>query len=194
MKGYTIQHSIDLLEKAVENSGGGSGGGSTAAEVSYSNTSSGLVATNVQSAIDEIDASVDTLTGDVTTLKAGHTYSTSEQVVGKWIDNSLVYETTVHIAALPSVTEQFVDFPHSIANIDKIVGISGVLLFANGTVSPIPYVVAGLMSGQIGVTANTTNVSVMVGVDRSNVEAYVVLRYTKTPTVETTNTRSKKSK
>ena len=53
MKGYTIQHSIDLLEKAVEN-GGGSGGASTAADVSYNNTSSHLTADDVQEAIDEV--------------------------------------------------------------------------------------------------------------------------------------------
>ena len=51
MKGYTIQHSIELLEK---NGGSGSGGASTASDVSYTNTTSGLVATNVQTAIDEI--------------------------------------------------------------------------------------------------------------------------------------------
>ena len=70
MKGYTIQHSIDLLEKAVENSGGGSGGGGMAADVSYSNTSSGLVATNVQAAIDEIDNSVDTNTTAIATINS----------------------------------------------------------------------------------------------------------------------------
>ena len=63
MKGYTIQHSIDLLEKAVENSGG-SGGASTASDVSYNNTTSGLVATNVQAAIDEVAAGItEALTG-----------------------------------------------------------------------------------------------------------------------------------
>lgn len=55
MKGYTIQHSIELLEK---NGGSGSGGASTAAQVSYDNTSSGLSGTNVQSAIDEVNAKI----------------------------------------------------------------------------------------------------------------------------------------
>lgn len=64
MKGYTIQHSIDLLEKAVENNGGGSSGASTAADVTYDNTTSGLVATNVQAAIDEVAAGItEALTG-----------------------------------------------------------------------------------------------------------------------------------
>ena len=52
MKGYTIQNSITLLEKEVKN--GGSGGSTTAAGVSYDNTTSGLTATDVQAAIDEI--------------------------------------------------------------------------------------------------------------------------------------------
>lgn len=69
MKGYTIQHSIDLLEKAVENSGG-SGGASTASEVSYDNTTSGLVATNVQAAIDELDTGIDTNTAAITAINA----------------------------------------------------------------------------------------------------------------------------
>ena len=54
MKGYTIQNSIDMLEKAIEN-GSGSGGASTAADVSYDNTSSGLTADDVQEAIDELN-------------------------------------------------------------------------------------------------------------------------------------------
>lgn len=51
MKGYTIQHSIELLEK---NAGNGGGGASSAANVSYDNTSSGLAADDVQEAIDEL--------------------------------------------------------------------------------------------------------------------------------------------
>lgn len=55
MKGYTIQHSIELLERQA---GSGSGGASTASEVSFDNTGTGLVATNVQSAISEVNAKI----------------------------------------------------------------------------------------------------------------------------------------
>ena len=61
MKGYTIQHSIDLLEKAVDN--GGSGGASTAADVSYDNTSSHLTADDVQGAIDELNTAIGAVAG-----------------------------------------------------------------------------------------------------------------------------------
>lgn len=61
MKGYTIKESIDLLEKRVDNAGGG---GTTAENVSYDNTTSGLTATNVQAAIDEVAAGItEALTG-----------------------------------------------------------------------------------------------------------------------------------
>lgn len=51
MKGYTIQHSIELLEKQA----GSGSGASTASEVSFDNTGTGLVATNVQGAIAEVN-------------------------------------------------------------------------------------------------------------------------------------------
>lgn len=63
MEKYTIQASIENLEKKV-GSGGGSGGASSAANVTYDNTTSGLVATNVQAAIDEVAAGItEALTG-----------------------------------------------------------------------------------------------------------------------------------
>lgn len=53
-------------------------------DVVYDNTTSGLTATDVQSAIDEIVQGI----GD-----NSHDYSTTEQVVGKWIDGTTdVYE------------------------------------------------------------------------------------------------------
>ena len=67
MKGFTIQNSIDLLEKAVEK-GGGSGGSTTAESVTYDNTTSHLTADDVQEAIDEVAGSVSSLSGSVTTI------------------------------------------------------------------------------------------------------------------------------
>ena len=64
MKGYTIQNSIELLEKAVEDAGG-SGGASSAADVSYDNTSSGLTADDVQEAVDELAGGLSVACGDL---------------------------------------------------------------------------------------------------------------------------------
>ena len=55
MKGYTIQHSIELLEKQA----GSGSGASTASDVSFDNTGTGLVSTDVQTALGEIVARSD---------------------------------------------------------------------------------------------------------------------------------------
>ena len=54
MKGYTIQHSIELLEKKA----GSGSGASTASQVSFDNTGTGLDATNVQEALVELETNV----------------------------------------------------------------------------------------------------------------------------------------
>ena len=84
MKGYTIQKSIDLLEKEVKKNGGGSGA-SSADNVSFDNTGTGLVGTNVQSAIEEVN----------TNLTNVGTYSTTKTKIGKWIDGRDVYRLVI---------------------------------------------------------------------------------------------------
>lgn len=79
MKGYTIQHSIELLEKKV---GSESGGARTAADVTYDNTSSGLTADDVQEAIDELDGSVDTINTTLLSLAGQHNISSTETQIG----------------------------------------------------------------------------------------------------------------
>lgn len=69
MKGFTIQNSIDLLEK---NSGGGGGPVSvTAADVSYDNTSSLLTADDVQEAIDEVNSKASEALAGIQTALTG---------------------------------------------------------------------------------------------------------------------------
>lgn len=186
MKGYTIQHSIDLLEKAVENSGGGSGGGGTAADVSYSNTSSGLVATNVQNAIDEVVEDVGSLESTIEELAGRCVYTSTEKLIGKWGDDDL-YQSVVTITALPSAPTTGVNYPHGIANIDKIKSISGVINFSGGNVGTVPYTVAAgdAVASQINIVANATNLVVAVGVDRSSAGAEIILKYTKTAPTRT---------
>lgn len=54
MKGYTIQNSINLLEKG----GTGSSGSTTAANVTFDNTGTGMSANNVQGAISEVNSKI----------------------------------------------------------------------------------------------------------------------------------------
>ena len=88
MKGFTIQNSIDLLEKAVESGSGGT----TAASVTYDNTTSHLTADDVQEAIDELDSIIDALP-EVGTI------STTEKIVGKWLDGRDICQKAFEIAS-----------------------------------------------------------------------------------------------
>lgn len=56
-----LNNRLDRLEK--------SSSGGSAAETTYSNTTSGLTATNVQAAIDEIDGVTDNLAGSITDIE-----------------------------------------------------------------------------------------------------------------------------
>lgn len=106
MKGFTIQNSIDLLEK---NGGGGGHTSGTASDISYDNTSSGLTADNVQEAIDELKSDIPTSLGAsaITYNNTGSgltaddvqeaideivtKYPTSERVIGKTSGGELLY-------------------------------------------------------------------------------------------------------
>lgn len=59
---------------------------SAAADVTYDNTTSGIRSTNVQGAISEL-------------AFAQNIYSTTERVVGKWVDGSLIYRKSFPITS-----------------------------------------------------------------------------------------------
>ena len=94
MRGYTIQHSIDLLEKKVDQGSGG--GSSSASDITYDNTTSGLSSTSVQGAIDELDGSVDTLSTQVTNL--------ANRAIGVFFDSSNVIQAKTDISTSATYT------------------------------------------------------------------------------------------
>lgn len=107
-----------------------------------------------------------------------HNYSTTEQVVGTWIDGSTVYEKTIYISSLPSTLNQFVMYPHNIQNFNELIDIKG--FTDTGTFKiPMPFI-AGAFAGNISLSATSTDVGIMVGQDRSSMSGYIIIRYTKT--------------
>lgn len=107
-----------------------------------------------------------------------HNYSTTEQVVGTWIDGSTVYEKTIYISSLPSTLNQFVMYPHNIQNFNELIDIKG--FTDTGTFKiPMPFI-AGTFAGNISLNATSTDVGIMVGQNRSSMSGYIIIRYTKT--------------
>jgi len=83
----------------------------SAENIDYDNTESGLLSTNIQDAIDEL-------------IESKTAYSTTEKVVGKWIDGSTVYEKTVEVSGLSSNVSNWTNIV-AIPNVDKIIDFSG---------------------------------------------------------------------
>lgn len=187
MKGFTIQNSIDLLEKAVEK-GGGSGGSTTAASVTYDNTTSHLTAETVQAAIDEIDGSLDTVSGKVSDLETPVLYSSTEKQIGKLSDDTPVYEKTVILtgADVPVTgTPKAISVEEGI----KIYDIQGSLTFAD-EVTPLDfYLMSSFFSNCREVISDHALYISATFTGKTCTEARVTYTYTK-PVIS--NTRKKK--
>ena len=111
--------------------------------------------------------------------KSSH-YSTTEQVVGTWIDGKPIYQKTVNFGALPSDTNAK-SVAHNISNLKSFIKIEGIA--QNGTIgAPIPLTSTGSTPAvdQITIYTNDTNIVIASGKDRSSYNAYVTIQYTKT--------------
>lgn len=92
-------------------SGGGGGGSSEAVDINYDNTQSGLSATNVQAAIDELEDEIDSIVpgGDVDAEDVGYNNITSgltatnvQDAIDEVVDSVESVETTANTALQPS--------------------------------------------------------------------------------------------
>ena len=109
----------------------------------------------------------------------GDLYSTDEKIVGQWIDGKPLYQKTVDCGALPNATEKTVN--HGILNIDKITLILGIGLFSNGTSMPLPLVYnSNEVTFTTKIAVNKTQIVMSNNADRSGVNGYVTIQYTKT--------------
>ena len=101
-------------------------------------------------------------------------YSTTEKMVGQWIDGKPLYQKTINFGALPKSTTKTVN--HGISNIDKIVNIQAIAVLSTGAL--LLNDITG--SNYVRVTANKTSIDITDNVDRSSANGYVTLHYTKT--------------
>lgn len=108
-----------------------------------------------------------------------HTYSTTEQEVGTWIDGSPVYEKVVDLGALPNNTTKNV--AHNISNLGLVISADFSATDGNGQYIFMPHAVANsnYIGYQVSVYATSTNIVIEVGSNRSAYSGYAILRYTK---------------
>lgn len=142
----------------------------SAENIDYDNTDSGLTATNVQDAVDEIALGV-------------CNYSLSEKIVGKWVDNKTLYEKTIDITPI-TTDSSWHSVAHGISNIDKVVYVNGIIINNNNEFVPMPNIrpaqtLDNLPVG-IEVNADKTNIRYMNNWLNNITYCWVTIRYTKT--------------
>lgn len=181
MKGYTIQHSIDILEDQVEDLEARPSGGGTAAQVSYDNTSSHMTADDVQEAIDELNTAINQ-------IDTGIHYSETERLVGTWLDGSNLFEKTVTGTTASTTDVTIIAELASDCVIRKFDGLVGGARDINSYIDNLSNSVTWISGTDPNKLANISTGSIYQSKD-----FFVRLLYTKTP-VQSNNTRSKKTK
>jgi len=105
-------------------------------------------------------------------------YSATEQNTGcLWIDGKTIYRKEINLGSLPNAVPGSV--AHGISNLSTVVSLLG--FATNGTVFlPLPLARYNNFASQIGLYADTTNIIVEPGNDRTAYTGYVIIEYTKT--------------
>ena len=133
--------------------------------------------------------------GSIVTIDDNHikevanTYSTNEQIIGKWIDGKPIYRKVIDLGVLPNAGT--VNIPHNIDNLDRIISMRGMAKSPRqNLLLPFPYGVGKdgfnsdgtlkVNSVPINIYEQQGNIVVYTLSDRSNMTGYVILEYIKT--------------
>ena len=104
-------------------------------------------------------------------------YSTTEQVIGKWIDGKPLYRKVVNFGSLPNAAYKMVE--HGISNIDNVTRLEGVA--SDGVVYfPMPYLPPSNNIYAVSVYISEGIINVETGMDRTSYTAKIIIEYTKT--------------
>lgn len=153
------------LVAAINEVAGGSGGSSSASDVSYDNTDSGLTATNVQAAIDELSENTFVL-------------SSTEKKVGVDVDGSDIYEKTYYSDSVNLTADTVIDATISNSYVGRVIDINAALFTSDNvwsgpedTESNNTRYVSLVVVGATGLVIKLTNMSVT--------KYHITVRYTK---------------
>lgn len=104
-------------------------------------------------------------------------YSTSEKVIGKWIDGKPLYRKVINFGSLPDTSDK--DVAHNISNIGDLVNITGMTWNSNKFFHPLPF--SANSTNQIRLEASLSNVKITTYSSwTAYTTTYVILEYTKT--------------
>ena len=174
-----LQTSVGTLETTVGDNTAGLVKDVSALQTTVGDATAGLVKDVADNASD-----ITALDGRVDALEEGIVYSTTEQLVGKWIDGNDLYQNTVvgQFGTITDGTVSDIAIDDSIPSDAASVFIVFACQISNTAASPIPYfkndltrfVKAYLLNGAVRIASNWSNFS--------NTKIYVTIQYTKTTT------------
>ena len=106
----------------------------------------------------------------------GHTYSTSEQIVGEWIDGSTIYEQTIYVDSFPNNTSKDLTTP---ANLNLLIDSFGFMKskLQTGYFRTLPFAAGG--TNDVRIDLNGGTLRAVTFSDWSSYDGYITIRYTK---------------
>lgn len=109
---------------------------------------------------------------------SSYAYSTTEHVIGTWIDGKPVYEKTIDCGYLPNHATKSIN--HNISNLKRVIAHWGGAMNSSGVYLPLPKVSPSGLEYLVDIAVTDTIINIDTGNDRSGYYAYVTLQYTKT--------------
>lgn len=104
-------------------------------------------------------------------------YSTTETVIGKWIDGKPIYRKVVNCGVLPN-SASTKKIPHGIVSLDKAINLHGFAVRTSDNAQiPMPYILDN--TGHIPVFIDETNITIITFANRADFVAYMIVEYTK---------------
>ena len=159
-------------------------------EIDSNETSTASEIADIKDRLDTDEGNISTNTGDISdlgdALGDAMTYSTTESVVGKWINGKPIYRKVIDLGALPNSDSKIISTGLNVSDVNLIkleglaVGISG----GNSFLLTLPDVLPAYPGNSTRLSGNSENgiwrVIVNTGIDRTNYTGYAFIYYTKT--------------
>lgn len=111
---------------------------------------------------------------------SSHNYSTTEQVIGTWINSKPLYEITQNIGQLTQDTN-FHTIAHGISNIENVFNIKGIMVLSTSPFRSYPLPIYRPTGSQgVLLSVNDTEIQYMNNWQGNAHTVYVTFQYTKT--------------
>lgn len=110
-----------------------------------------------------------------------NSYSTDEKAVGRWVDESLIYQKTFITTNIPNNNQVIIS--HEIENLGIVIQVSGMLKAKSGYFTPLPCVQDNATTANIGVDITSSSIIIKSRTfDAASIfdTAYITIQYTKT--------------